>query len=175
MDARLHQLQGEAEGVKPAELLSLLQDCYRARLTLMLRHQAVARQVGHFDFNNTYQYVVAREETQLSWLRAAIEALGGAVPDDAREPVIDAGPEGGLELINQDAAGAQAFVDAWRGRFEQVTNARHRGMLRVLVGETLEHKRFFEQAVAGQEDLLGRRVDGGARRGEVIGTRWVGD
>jgi hypothetical protein len=161
--------------VKPAELLSLLQDCYRARLALMLRHQAVARHVGHYDFNNTYQYVVAREETQLSWLRAAIEELGGVVPDDAREPAIETPARGGFELIEQDAADAQAFVDGWRGRVEHVSNARHRGMLRVLLGETLEHKRFFEQAIAGQEDLLGRRVDGGARRGEVIGTRWVGD
>jgi hypothetical protein len=171
----VHQLQGEAEGVKPADLLSLLQECYRARLAMMLRHQAVARHVGHFDFNNTYQYVVAREETHLSWLRAAIEELGGAVPDDAREPSIENGAGRSIELIKQDAASAQAFVDEWRARVEHVTNARHRGMLRVILGETLEHKRFYEQAVAGQEDLLGRRVDAGARRGEVIGTRWVGD
>ncbi len=32
-----------------------------------------------------------------------------------------------------------------------------------------------EQAAAGQEDLLGRRLDAGARRGAVIGTRWLGD
>ena len=64
--------------MKPAELLALLQDCYRARVALILRHQAVARHVGHFDFNNTYQYVVAREETHLSWLRTAIE--GSKVP-----------------------------------------------------------------------------------------------
>ena len=161
--------------MKPSELLALLQDCYRARLTLMLRHQAVARHVGHFDFNNTYQYVVAREETHLSWLRAAVEELGGVPSDEAREPAIEMSARAGVELIRQDAASAQAFVDEWRGRVEHVTNARHRGMLRVILGETLEHKRFFEQAAAGQEDLLGKRGDGGARRGEVIGSRWVGD
>ena len=161
--------------MKPAEILALLQDCYRARVALILRHQAVARHVGHFDFNNTYQYVVAREETHLSWLRTAIEELGGAVSDDTREPAIQMPAGGALELMKQDAAGAQAFVDDWRERIERVTNARHRGMLRVILGETLEHKRFFEQAVAGQEDLLGRRVDAGARRGEVMGSRWVGD
>jgi len=161
--------------VKPAELLALLQDCYRARVALILRHQAVARHVGHFDFNNTYQYVVAREETHLSWLRTAIEELEGAVSDDTREPAIQMPAGGALELMQQDAAGALAFVDDWRERIERVTNARHRGMLRVILGETLEHKRFFEQAVAGQEDLLGRRVDAGARRGEVMGSRWVGD
>ena len=161
--------------MKPAELLALLQDCYRARVALILRHQAVARHVGHFDFNNTYQYVVAREETHLSWLRTAIEELEGAVSDDTREPAIQMPAGGALELMQQDAAGALAFVDDWRERIERVTNARHRGMLRVILGETLEHKRFFEQAVAGQEDLLGRRVDAGARRGEVMGSRWVGD
>jgi len=65
--------------VTPTELLALLQDCYAARLRLMLRHEAVARNVGQFDFNNTYQYVIAREETHLSWLRAAIEELGRPV------------------------------------------------------------------------------------------------
>ena len=38
-----------------------------------------------------------------------------------------------------------------------MTNARHRGMLRVILGETLEQKRFFEQGLAGRTDLLGRR------------------
>jgi hypothetical protein len=159
--------------VTPPELLALLQDCYAARLRLMLRHQAVARHVGQFDFNNTYQYVVAREETQLSWLRAAIEELGGSVPDDG-EPDVDA-RAGAAALMGEDARGAQAFVDGWRERVERVTNARHRGMLRVILGETLEHRRFFDQAVAGQEDLLGQRLDGGARRGSVMGMRWVGD
>ena len=95
--------------------------------------------------------------------------------DDTREPAIQMPAGGALELMQQDAAGALAFVDDWRERIERVTNSRHRGMLRVILGETLEHKRFFEQAVAGQEDLLGRRVDAGARRGEVMGSRWVGD
>ena len=64
--------------MKPADLLALLQDCYRERLAMTLRHQAVARHVGHMDFNNTYQYVIAREDTHLSWLRTAIVELGGA-------------------------------------------------------------------------------------------------
>jgi hypothetical protein len=161
--------------VRPSELLALLQECYRSRLALMLRHQAVARHVGHYDFNNTYQYVLAREETHLSWLRAAIEELGGTVPDGEREPTLEARADAATELIKADARSAQAFVDSWRDRVEHLSHARHRGMLRVILGETLEHKRFFEQAVAGEEDLLGRRVDGGARRGAVMGERWVGD
>lgn len=160
--------------MKPTELLALLQECYAARLALMLRHQAVARHVGHFDLNNTYQYVIAREETHLSWLRTAIEELGGRAPEEGSEPSLG-GSIDTSERIAEDARSADTFVADWRDRIEQVTNARHRGMLRVILGETLEHQRFFEQAAAGRDDLLGRRLDAGARRGAVIGTRWLGD
>ena len=51
--------------------------------------------------------------------------------------------------------------------------ARHRSMLRVILGETLEHKRFFEQALAGRTDLLGRRADGAGTGGGVLGVRWI--
>ena len=48
-------------------------------------------------------------------------------------------------------------------------------MLRVILGETLEQKRFFEQALAGQTGLLlGRRADQPeAARGEVLPNRWI--
>ena len=160
--------------MKPGELLALLQDCYRDRLRLLLRHQAAAKHVVEFDFNNTYQYVIAREDTHLSWLRAAIEDRGATAPEGEQEPVLDASARSAA-IMAEDARGAQAFVDAWRPRVETVTDARHKGMLRVILGETLEHKRFFEQGAAGQDDLLGRRMDAGARRGAVIDSRWVGD
>jgi hypothetical protein len=161
--------------VKPSDFLALLQECYRDRLAMTLRHQAVARHVGDTDFNNTYQYVIAREDTHLSWLRDAIEELGAQADDGGREPAIAASKGSAPGLIGEDAQAAQTFVERWRDRIELVTNARHRGMLRVILGETLEHKRFFDQAVAGREDLLGRRVDGGSRNGAVGGTRWIGD
>jgi len=135
----------------------------------------VARHVGNLDLNNTYQYVIAREETHLSWIRAAIEELGGIVVDEDKEPVLEARtPDAVVALIREDAALADRIVQAWRPKVESVSNARHRSMLRVLLGETMEHKRFFEQAVAGREDLLGRRMDAGPRRGAVIDRRWVG-
>jgi len=69
---------------------------------------------------------------------------------------------------------AQALVDGWRDRVEQVTNARNRNMLRVILGETLEQKRFFEQALAGRHDLLGRRgAQVGPSHGEVLSSRWI--
>ena len=43
-----------------------------------------------------------------------------------------------------------------------------------ILGETLEQKRFFEQALAGMTDLLGRRgAEVGERVGEVLPTRWI--
>jgi hypothetical protein len=159
--------------VKPTELLQLLQDFYRQRLDMVLRHRAVARHVGDFDFNNTYQYIIAREDTHLEWLRAAIEALGGVPPEGGAEPAISGRDV--TALIREDAEAAGRFVESWRPRVASVTNARHRLMLNHILGETLEHKRFFEQAAAGREDLLGRRLDAGPRRGAVMGSRWVGD
>ena len=60
-------------------------------------------------------------------------------------------------VIEEDAHDAQAFVDRWRPRIDVMANARHAKMLRVVLGEVLEQKRFFEQALAGRTDLLGRR------------------
>jgi hypothetical protein len=54
-----------------------------------------------------------------------------------------------------------------------VTNARHQGMLRVVLGEMLEHARLFEQAAEGRTDIIGTSLSIHTRRGEVIGTRWI--
>ena len=44
----------------------------------------------------------------------------------------------------------------------------------MILGETLEQKRFFEQALAGRTDLLGKRAEQiGPPVGEVLPTRWV--
>jgi hypothetical protein len=177
VDAGVHHLQGEAEGVKPTELLALLQTCYQERLGLLLRHQAVARHVGNLDANNTYQYLIAREETHLSWLQTALEELGGTVPAAGAPPEL-AEPRSAdalTALIREDGEAAAAFVATWRPRVEAITNARHSIMLRVILGETLEHQRFFEQAASGRDDLLGRRMDAAPRRGAVMAGRWVGD
>jgi len=43
-----------------------------------------------------------------------------------------------------------------------------------ILGETLEAQRFFEQALAGRTDLLGRRTEGvGKLEGHVLSTRWI--
>jgi hypothetical protein len=169
--------------VKATELLDFLREFHRDKLTMLRRHQASARYVGDYDFNNTYQYVIAREEMHVSWVRDAIldasgqtnEAAGG-LADDATEPVIQVsvkGAEAERALIAQDRDAAQAFVDKWRPRVAALSHARHRTMLNVIVGETLEHKRFFEQAAAGRTDLLGRRMEGAGTGGGVLPVRWI--
>jgi hypothetical protein len=154
----------------------LLEELYRDKLEMTLRHQAAARQVGQYDVNNTYQYIIAREDVQLSWIAKAIEELGGSVTATA-EPVriaVGKSADAGRRVIDEDGRDAQAFVDRWRQRVEAMTNARHRGMLRVILGETLEQKRFFEQALAGRTDLLGRRADVlEPSHGEVLPSRWI--
>jgi hypothetical protein len=96
--------------------------------------------------------------------------MGGAV-DSVPEPEIDASGKRDdvqLRVIGADRDSARAFRRRWRPRLEAMPNARHRSMLRVIIGETLEHERFFEQARAGRTDLLGRRADGAGTGGGVI-------
>jgi len=156
------------------DLLTLLQDFHREKLLMLLRHQAGARLVGQYDFNNTYQYIVNRDETQLSWVAKAIDELGGTISD---QPEPDRGRSAkGAEhrVIEEDERDAQAFVDRWRPRIDAMQNARHGKMLRLILGEVLEQKRFFDQALAGRTDLLGRRgASLGPSHGEVLPSRWI--
>jgi hypothetical protein len=172
----VHHLQGKAESVKPADLLRLLVDVHRDKFGLLRRHEAGARAVGQYDFNNTYQYVIAREEAQLDWLRRAIEDLGGTLPENVSERAVPArgkGDQAASEVFRDDVRLEQEFVGRWRDPIETVTNARQKGMLRVILGEALEHQRFFEQAAAGRTDLLGRHLDGVETTGHVLKSRWV--
>jgi hypothetical protein len=170
--------------VKATELLDLLREFYRHKLTMRRVHEAAARRVTHYDFNNTYQYVIAREEMHVRWVADAVIDLAGAIGrtdaasllEDIPEPQLtvagkaDAAQQG---VMAQDRDAAQAFVDHWRPRVEAITHARHRTLLNVILGETLEHKRFFEQALAGRTDLLGRRADGAGTGGGVLPVRWI--
>ena len=176
----MHYLQREA-----AEFVSdldTLQDCYRDKLSAILRHQAGARLIRQYDVNNTYQYIINREETQLSWLARALVEQGAAVPTPDAQPEAPAPKHTAAaertgqatRVLEQDLHEAEAFVERWRPRAETLQDARHRGTLRVILGETLEHKRFFEQALAGETDLLGKRTDHvGPRIGEVLPARWI--
>jgi hypothetical protein len=161
--------------VTPAELHQLIRDCYLERVALLLRHEDVAVHVSDYDINNAYQYIVCREETHLSWLQQALLDLGGTVPaDPARAAMAAPGrSDGWKSLAADDARANAAFVEKWRPKVADVTHARHRGMLGVMLGEMLEHKRLFEQAAAGRTDLIGTALPINERRGTVLGTRWI--
>ena len=159
-----------------SDLVALLREFYRDKLTAYLRHQAGARLVVQYDANNTYQYIINRDDVQLTWIAKAIEELGGALPEVAPQPREPAGKaaEAARAIIEQDSADSQAFVDRWAPRIDTMPNARHAKMLRVVLGEVLEQKRFFEQALAGRVDLLGRRqINLEPARGEVLPSRWI--
>jgi hypothetical protein len=160
--------------VKPADLLQLLREFYREKSALRARHVAAARLITDYNFNNTYQYVINREDVHLAWLHDAIADLGGTA-EDAPDPDVRAtGSNAAAIIFREDSQQAQAFVDRWKDRIELVGNARHKTMLRLMLGEVLEHKRFFDQALEGRQDLLGRRADGMGTKGKVLSTRWVG-
>ena len=114
--------------MKSTELLALLRDFSRDKLAIRQRHVAVAKHVPDYDFNNTYQYVIAREDVQVNWLRDAIADLGGSL-EDVPEPTIQGSAKSKdlqTQLIADDKKGAQDFVDKWRTRIEAMPNARHR-------------------------------------------------
>ena len=161
--------------MKPADLLALLHEFYAEKAAMREAHVAGAAFVADYDFNNTYQYIIAREDMHLRWLIDAIAELGGSVEDAraAERRVTGKGPDAQARIIREDRDAAQAFVERWRDRVERVTHARNRILLQVILGETLEHRRFFDQALAGRSDLLGRRADGAGTGGGVLPTRWV--
>lgn len=161
--------------MKANELKALLEEFTRDKVKLRNRHVAAARAIADYETNNTYQYVINREDMQISWLRAALAELDGWVAEAAEPEVRLSGKGAAAErhILAEDRDLCQQFIDRWTPRVEAMTHARHRGMLRVILGETLEHKRFFELALAGRDDLLGRRPDGIGTGGGVLPTRWV--
>lgn len=170
----MHRLQGEAEGVKTSQQITLLQEFYLDRLALLTRHVEGATLISDYENNNTYQYIIAREDMHVAWARDAIIDLGGELPTKGTALAVPkAGKGAEAAVIDDDVRQQQAFHDRWKTRIEGVTNARHRGLLRVILGEVLEHKRFFEQAKADREDVLGRRMPGASTGGGVLPTRWM--
>jgi len=162
------------------ELRQLLIDCAAERLAILLRHEAAARVVSHYDFNNTYQYVIAREETHVQWLQDALAEFGLALPGAASALPVPEAPKGKKlqpsafkAILGEDARTLRGFVERWRPRIEAMTQARHRTMINVVLGESLEHARLFDQGAGGDEDLLGRRTSLAERVGSVLPSRWM--
>jgi hypothetical protein len=166
--------------VTPTELQQILTDFAADRVALLGRHEAGARVVSHYDFNNAYQYVISREETHLAWLQSALGEFTTAFPKAPATiavPEIPKGKQGDPTVfrgvLEDDARHLASFVERWRARVAAMTHARHRIMLEVILGESREHQRVFEQAGAGIEDVLGKRTGGVPRQGAVLPTRWM--
>ena len=162
------------------DLRQLLTDFTAERVALLQRHEASARVVSNYDFNNTYQYVIAREETHVSWLQNALAEFGITVPGPAAALPAPEAPKGKklqpaafTPILGEDARSLRTFVDRWRSRVDVMTHARHRTMLNVVLGESLEHARLFDQGSAGDEDVLGRRTSLAERVGAVLPHRWM--
>ena len=156
----------------PAELLELLEAFYRETQELYLARQRNAQSVGAYEANNAYQQVIGRQEVHLQWMADAINALGGTAPVAADEvPGGDARREHATSPIEADARNQAAFIERWTPRVAGVTNARHRKMLALILGEMKEHLRMLRQAVEGRRDVLGRHPDGKVTRGTVMAVR----
>lgn len=157
--------------MSPTELLNFLNEFHRGTLELFKARQANAQSVAAYDANNGYQQVLGRQEIHLQWLRDAIAALGGTAADTLDQVSGKASRETARSIIDADAAGQKAFIDRWAPRIAPVTNARHRKMLELILGEMKEHLRVLQQAAESRADLLGRHSDGKVLRGTVMAAR----
>lgn len=164
--------------MKPAKSddLALLSELHRDKMTMYLRHIAVAKLVSDYEFNNAYQYVINREDTHLRWLESAIAEFGGT-PETVAEPTVTAAAgkknEKFLPLVADDARTTKELVAKWKPRQADIRSDRHRKLVGVILGETVEQQRFFEHVGSGQDDLLGRRMEGASTGDGVMPVRWV--
>ena len=164
------------KAVSDQPLAELIRDMYLERVSLLMRHEDVAQVIPGYDINNAYQYIIAREQTHLSWLQHALLDLGAKlVSDPSRGSAPSGKGDAWKSLAAEDARANGQFVDKWRPKVETVSHARHKGMLRVILGETLEHKRLFDQAAAGRKDLIGKSLEINDHSGTVMPVRFVGD
>jgi Mn-containing catalase len=159
--------------------LALLTELHKDKLAARQRHVAVARLVSDYEFNNAYQYLINREDTHLQWLEAAIAKLGGtpSTPADVTVTAASAdkkNPNGKfLPLVSEDSKAAGDLVAKWRPKAAGIHSDRDRKLAGVILGETLEQKRFFDQMLGGNDDLLGRRMKGASTGDGVMATRWI--
>ena len=157
--------------MNPAELLTFLSEFYRDTLALFKARQDHAQSVVAYDANNGYQQVLGRQEVHLRWLADAIVDLGGTPADSPDHVSGKRSQDSAKSIIDADAREQKTFIDRWTARLPAVTNARHRKMLALILGEMKEHLRVLQQAAEGRADLLGRHSDGKVLRGSVMPAR----
>ena len=156
-----------------ADLLDSLQDFYRETLSLVQARQVNARSIADYDANNGYQQILGRQDVHLRWLSDAIDTLGGAAssPGQAQENAVTAARSDVSALVAADERNQKAFLEKWKARVPAITNARHRKMLELILGEMEEHLRVLRQAQEGRTDMLGRQATGKIDRGVVMAAR----
>lgn len=161
--------------MNPTDRLALLKDFFREKAALYRRHQAGAERVSAYDGNNAYQYVLAREDAHLEWLRRAIIEAGGSADEAPVGVALPAGAsaDAARAVADDDARTAGEFLARWQPRVAAMTQARDRKMLELILGEVAEHQRFFAQAAGGSVELLGRRPERAGTGGGVLARRWV--
>ena len=157
----------------PAELLDVLQKLYLETLNLVQARQIIARSITDYSANNGYQQVLGRQDVHLRWLSDAIDSLDGAAssPGQAQENAVTAARGDVSALVLADERSQVEFLERWTAKVPSVTNARHRKMLELILGEMKEHLRVLQQARDGRTDMLGRQAKGKVERGEVMAAR----
>ena len=156
----------------PAELQKLLIDFHRETLEIFNARQANSQSVAAYDANNGYQQVLGRQEVHLRWLSDAITGLEGTATELPPPQVTGkASRESAKSIIDRDAVGQKTFIDRWTPIIPNITNARNRKMLELILGEMKEHLRVLQQAADSRPDLLGRHSDGKVLRGTVMAVR----
>ena len=177
MDPRLQDLQGKAERVTARRAAAPCSwTFYGEKAALRRRHEAVARVAGQYDLNNTYQYVIAREDQHLGWLASAILDLGGtAVRRRAA-----------ARRARREGRRGRSRRWCWRtrrrstrssppgGRESPASPTRGTGcMLELMLGEMLEQARLFHQAAGGPRGPArpphGRRPHARRRAADPLG------
>ena len=101
--------------MKATEMLDFLQEFYADKRAMWNRHVAAAQHVTHYDFNNTYQYVIAREDMHVRWVADAITDLGAQL----QKLLVVVAEAAGLRRAAAragDHVPAVGVLDAWPSR-----------------------------------------------------------
>ena len=93
-----------------SNLADLIRDFLLERTSLLMRHEDVAQQVPDYDINNAYQYIIAREQTHLSWLQHALLDLGAPLPADPPRQAVAVGKGDAWKALAADDARVERAV-----------------------------------------------------------------
>ncbi len=143
------------KAVSDPTLAELIRDFYLERVSLLMRHEDVgaARHRLRHQQRLPVHHRPRGDAPVVAAARAARPAARRSSTTRPRTALAAPGKGDAWKSLAADDARANAqFVEKWRPKVEIVTNARHKGMLKVILGEMLEHKRLFDQAARRQHE-----------------------